>query len=167
MQVSVYTGVGREKVRYDLVPIKGKYRGMGRSLLATDLLELKSKRKFELLLEEYFEFLEYSQELNKKSFDKIVVFCEVLREHNIPCEIIVYNDEAMKDAFGYSIEFLGIDIVHDMCESLISEEVNLYIQELINENGLCSTVDAVYKIIPYQDHGEVEWKPCYVYRVIL
>ena len=153
-------------MRYDLVPIKGKYRGMGRSLLATDLLKLKSSRESELLLAEYFEFLEYSQKLNKIFFEKTIDFYEVLKEHNIPCEIIAYDDEVIKDVFGYSIEFLGIDIVHDMCESLISDELNPCIEKWMNINGLCSTEEVIEEVISYQDHGGVEWKPCYVYKVL-
>lgn len=113
-------------MRYDLVPIKGKYRGMARSLLATDLLNPKSRSKFELLLEEYFEFLEYSQDMNKQAFEHMVAFCKVLREYNIMCEIIVYDDETLEDVFEHSIEFLGIDMVHDMCESLIEGKLNSY-----------------------------------------
>lgn len=52
-------------MRYDLVPIKGKYRGMARSLLATDLLNSKSRSKFEGLLEEYFEFIRGKNDKSK------------------------------------------------------------------------------------------------------
>lgn len=154
-------------MRYDLVPIKGKYRGMARSLLATDLLNPKSRSKFELLLEEYFEFLEYSQDMDKQVFEHTVAFYKILKEYNIICEIIAYDDETLEDVFGYSIEFLGIDIVHDMCESLIESGLSQYTKKMINQNGLCRTEADVEEIIPYQDHGGVEWKPCYVYKVVL
>lgn len=26
--------------------------------------------------------------------------------------------------------------------------------------------DVIEKIIPFQDHGDVEWEPCYIYRLI-
>lgn len=38
---------------------------------------------------------------------------------------------------------------------------------MINQNGLCRTEADVRETIPYQEHGGVEWKPCYIYKVIL
>ncbi len=154
-------------MRYDLVPIKGKYRGMARSLLATDLLNSKNRNKFEDLLEEYYEFLEYGQEISKQAFERVVAFYNVLKSYGITCEVIAYDENVLESIFGYSIEFLGLDIVHDMCESLIESELNSYVEKMINQNGLCRTESAVREIIPYQEHGGVEWKPCYIYKVIL
>lgn len=153
-------------MHYDLVPIKGKYRGMGRSLLGTDLLNETSRNIFGLLLEEYYSFLEYSQSQDRTSFEKMVVFGKILEEFDILYEIIVYDKKILTDAFGYPVELLGIDIVHDMCESLIAEGVNPQIIHVLNENGLCNTIEDVKRIILYQNSGEVEWEPCYVYKVI-
>lgn len=152
-------------MHYDLVPIKGKYRGMGRSLLGTDLLNETSRNIFGLLLEEYYSFLEYSQSQDRTSFEKMAVFGKILEEFDILYEIIVYDKKILTDAFGYPVELLGIDIVHDMCESLIAEGVNPQIIHVLNENGLCNTIEDVKRIIPYQNSGEVEWEPCYVYKV--
>lgn len=47
------------------------------------------------------------------------------------------------------------------------DELNPQIMHLLNENGLCESVDDVVKAIPFQKHGDAEWNPCYVYKVIL
>ena len=156
-------------MRFDLVPIRSNYRGIGRSLLGTDLLTEKTEKKYKWLLEEYFKYLEIElfEEVGKKSFDKTIDFYKLLRSYDIMCEIIVYNESSLQEAFGYPIEFLGIDIVHDMCESLIEDSLNPRIEKYINTNGLCRNLEDVKTIIPFQDCGNVDWKPCYVYKVII
>lgn len=152
---------------YDLVPIKGKYRGMGRSLLGTDLLNSETQKQFKYLLELYFEFIDYSQNINKQSFERTIKFCKILESYNVICELIVYDEEVLEEAFGYSIEFLGIDVVHDMCESLIEGGLCSGSEMIVNQNGLCKTMEDVEIMINNQDHGGVEWKGCYVYKVII
>ena len=154
-------------MKYDIAPINETYRGMERALTAADLLNSKTKKIYKDLLEKHFLYLEYGEEVSETAFEKMLVYYQEVITYDISCEIIAYDVVPLDNLYGYSLQLLGIDIVHDMCESLISEGVNLHVRGLINENGLCDTVDSVNEIIPYQDHGGVEWKPCYVYKVIL
>ena len=154
-------------MQYCIAELTQPYRGMERSLTASELYTHKTKAIFSELLEEYFEYIEYA-EINPPSaasFEKVIAFYHQIRHLDIPCEIIACNSTPLENIYGYQLEPLGIDIVHDECESLISADVNPEIAHLLNENGLCSTVQDVNTIIPFQDHGNVEWKPYYVYRV--
>lgn len=154
-------------MRYDIVPIKQKYRGMDRSLLATDLLTLKSKSEFDKLLNTYYTYLECIEEnISDTGLKSLIHIYEEFKKFGVPCEIIVFDSIPHKNVFGYQIELLGIDIVHDMCESLLSDDINSCIYHLLNENGLCKTEQDVEKIIPFQDCGNVEWSPCYVYELV-
>ena len=77
-----------------------------------------------------------------------------------------YDNNIITESFGYCVELLGIDIVHDMCESLLEDKISIDISYLINENGLCSSIQNIEKVICSQEHGTVDWKPCYVYRIV-
>lgn len=156
--------VGGRKMRCDIVPLGQKYRGMGRSLDVTHFKNCLPKDSFDDLLEVYFDYIDYGCEINPM-FDKLLAFYKKFRDHGVYCEVIAYATYPIENLHGYTVELLGIDIAHDMCESLIAEDVNPNIQNLLNENGLCQTVEDVETIIPFQDHGTVEWQPCYVYTV--
>ena len=97
---------------------------------------------------------------------KLVDFCNELDKWEIPCEVIAYDIHPMTTAFDYPVEFLGIDIVHEMSESLICECNDRHIIQMLNENGLCDVPMTVNYIVPLLDHGDVKWEPCYVYKVI-
>lgn len=152
-------------MRFDIALIEGKYRGMERSVVIP--WNLKTKNVYKLLLEKYFSYieLECKGSYDSNSLEKMIIFYKELRTYEIICEMIVYASEPLEQVYGYSIDLLGIDIVHDMCESLISDEINPQIAYILNENGLCDTEVDVERIIPFQDHGNVEWLPCYVYRI--
>jgi len=154
-------------MRYDIVSLGKKYRGMERSLTTSHLWNRNTKKIFEELLETYYLYIDidFWDEINRSSFERICACYKKFLTHNIPCELIAYDILPIEDVYGYPIELLGIDIVHDMCESLISDNVNPKINHLLNENGLCRTVSDIDKIIPFQDHGTVAWSPCYVYKV--
>lgn len=153
-------------MRYDIVPLGQTYRGMARSLTPLHLRTPKTKKRFEELLEIYFFYIELCENVSQSAFESMLTCYNLFCTYGIPCEIIVYDDIPIDNAFGYPIELLGIDIVHDMCESLISDSCNPGINHLLNENGLCKTVEDIERIIPFQDCGIVNWSPCYVYRVI-
>lgn len=78
--------------------------------------------------------------------------------------MIIYSNEPMESFNGWGIELLGIDIVHDFCESLLSNGVDSEADAILNENGLCKNKEDVGKIIAVQDPGDVDWSPIYVYR---
>lgn len=152
-------------MRYDIVPIKSQYRGMDRTLLITDLWNSNSKKHFDELLEKYYLYLENCEVISKKAFEDVIIFFQEVIKYDILCEMIVYDTVPLDTAFGYPVELIGIDIVHDMCESLLSDTVSPQVLYRLNKNGLCRTVNDVGEIIPFLKHGAVEWNPCYVYRV--
>ena len=152
-------------MKYSIALITKKYRGMERNLMTSDFYNSKKKESYDNLLETYFSYIEECEIQPNPSLEKIIAYCKKFIEHGISCEIIVYDFEPINDVIGYSLELLGIDIVHDLCESLISDEVNPKIVHLLNENGLCRTMDDVERIIPYQNHGNVKWDSCYVYKI--
>lgn len=153
-------------MKYDIVPIRSMYRGMDRVLTPEDFPILKSKQEYEVLSDKYDRYLECYLELDgSDGLKRLVEFYKEIKRYDVNLEIIVYDNFPIKDAYGYCIELLGIDIVHDMCESLISHNLNPQILCLLNENGLCEREADVDKIIPFQEHGGVMWRPCYVYKV--
>lgn len=153
-------------MQYDIVPIKGMYRGMDRVLTPEDFPILKSKEEYEVLSDKYDRYLQCYLELNgSDGLRSLVEFYKEFKSYDVDLEIIVYDNVPIKDAYGYCIELLGIDIVHDMCESLLAQDLNPRILCLLNENGLCESEADVNKIIPFQEHGDVTWRSCYVYKV--
>ena len=154
-------------MRFDIAPIEGKYRGMERTV---DIpWNPKTKKVYKQLLEKYYSHieLECNGDYDYESLEKMIAFYKELCTYGISCEMIAFSNEPLEQVHGYPIELLGIDIVHDMCESLIEDEINPQIAHLLNDNGLCNTEADVEKIIPFQDHGGVEWLPCYVYKILL
>ena len=93
-------------------------------------------------------------------------FEKILQQYEILCEIIAYDTKPIDSAYGYSVTWLGIDIVHDCCESLLENMSDRRVQQTLNKNGLCRNTADISKLLPLLDVGDVMWKPCYVYRVL-
>lgn len=154
-------------MKIDIVPIKENYRGIGRSLLATDLLTKKSKKDFTKLLEMYDAYLMLLEQPESQNvLEKLMDFEKILQQYEILCEIIAYDTKPIDSAYGYSVTWLGIDIVHDCCESLLENMSDKRVQQTLNKNGLCRNTTDISKLLPLLDTGDVMWKPCYVYRVL-
>ena len=141
---------------------------MGRSLLAADLYTRQTKKEFENLLNIYFEYLDdLEQQLpSKKGLINLIKFCNELGQYGIMCEVIVYDIYPLETAFDYVLDFLGIDIVHEMSESLLCECADIKVQKFLNKNGLCNSETYVNDIVQLLDNGDVKWEPCYVYKVV-
>lgn len=154
-------------MKIDIVPIKENYRGIGRSLLATDLLTKKSKKDFTKLLEMYDAYLMLLEQPESQNvLEKLMDFEKILQQYEILCEIIAYDTKPIDSAYGYSVTWLGIDIVHDCCESLLENMSDKRVQQTLNKNGLCRNTTDISKLLSLLDTGDVMWKPCYVYRVL-
>ena len=151
---------------YDIVPINNDYKGMDRILLATDLYTKQTKREYNLLLNKYYEYLSIVQQRpSKHGIVRLIELCEEFLKYGIKCEVIVYDITPIESVFGFDLDFLGIDIVHRMSESLLCDCGDHGIQKHLNENGLCSSKSQLYSIVPLLDHGNVKWSPCYIYKV--
>lgn len=154
-------------MKIDIVPIKENYRGIGRSLLATDLLTKKSKKDFTKLLEMYDAYLMLLEQPESQNvLEKLMDFEKILQQYEILCEIIAYDTKPIDSAYGYSVTWLGIDIVHDCCESLLENMSDRRVQQMLNKNGLCRNTADISSLLPLLDTGDVMWKPCYVYQVL-
>lgn len=155
-------------MQYDIVPIQKKYRGMGRNLTGLEYTP-KEKKEFEDWLNKYYEYLDacLSEEEDDIIWKHVVDYYMEIKDKQ-PCEIIVWDTAPLESVFGYTLELLGIDIVHEERESLLENietcKEYSFIDSKLNENGLCRTVEDVEALIPLLDHGNVEWKTCYVYK---
>lgn len=155
-------------MKYDIVSIKRAYRGMARSLLATDLITTKSEKYFDVLLDMYYKYISFIEETaTREIFKELTEFYALLLKYDIDCEVIAYDVRTLKNVYDYPVEFLGVDIVHDECESLLENRVEYIGNRILNKNGLCNNKTDAIKLISLLDHGDVEWIPYYIYKIIL
>ena len=155
-------------MRYDIVSITQRYRGMDRALTGHELYTQSNRKVYDDLFEKYLKYISVlcDEAPLEESFFEIIEFCNEFKKYGVLCELIAYDSEPLTDVYGFELEFLGVDIVHDMCESLISNCNDKQLQYYFNENGLCKLETDIQEIVPQLDHGGVEWKPCYVYKVL-
>lgn len=155
-------------MKYDIASIKGMYRGMARSLLATDMITVKGKKHFDFLLDMYYKYISYIEKVeNQQIFEELIKFYVSLLKHDVNCEMIAYDTKPLKTVYGYSIEFLGIDIIHDECESLLEIKENHVGDQFLNRNGLCNNKRDAINLTSLLDHGDVNWIPFYIYRIVI
>lgn len=154
-------------MQFDVVPIHSSYRGIGRLLTPVDFQPKCAKNNMDKLIEEYFDYITNTlRPACQEVFEYMRSYCGRLQEYEIACEMIVYDLQPMESAYGRPLEFLGIDIVHEMAESLLEDGAEHLPKGLLNQNLLCSCKDDVSGIIPLCDSGDAVWEPCWVYRVL-
>lgn len=153
----------------DIVPYNSHYRGMGRSITVEHFNSKKAKKNFNQLCEEYLLYVDlfYFEKDESVLWEEILSFYKILIENEVQCEIIAYDNKIINDIHGYRVEFLGIDIVKEMSESLIYYCEDRIDKFYLNKNGLCMDVQDVKKICDMYDEYESDWKPCWIYKVIL
>ena len=161
---------------YDISYWNQKYKGVMNELNFKSY-PYKKDQKYKKFLETesvYFNKVFDCDLTKENSFKIFIKYYHIFREEfNIPCEIIAFDTTPIANVFGYSVELLGIDIVNvsndTILDSLLEDEDCLHtnIRYLLNENGLCRTVDDIEKILPWQNLGDLKWEPCYVYRVLI
>ena len=157
-------------MEFDIVSLNTSYGGMGRSVTHDDFTSKKAKKFFAELLLCYFRYIELMDSpASNLTFNELIKCYSQLKEYDVRCEIIVYAQQPLKDAFGKQIEFLGFDIVHDMAESLLknSECIDEVARKRLNPYGLCIDLGDVDAIIQSTDSGDVLWNPCWIYRVLV
>ncbi len=157
-------------MRYFIGAIDGCYRGIDRDVLRSICKKGKmNKNLFSEIMNMYFDYTEEIVERlpSQKGIDFLLEFYQKLSNNGIDCEIVVFDSFALKNCFGYELEFLGFDIACDEAESLISGGGQLKVSHLLNQNGLCKSASDVYSIVPLLNHGNLEWKPCYVYKLLV
>lgn len=151
---------------FDIVPIRSSYRGIGRSLTPQDFQSRCAKNNMDKLIEEYFGYITNTLEpAGPEVFEYMRSYCRKLQEYGVACEMIVYDLQPLESAYGRPLEFLGIDIVHEMAESLLENEAERLPKAFLNQNLLCACKEDVPKIIPLCDCGDAVWEPCWVYHL--
>lgn len=153
---------------YDVVPIQTRYRGIGRCLDGADFYPNESKKEFSQLLDQYAQSLDQWQNPpSQQGLAKMMELCSLLRQFHFPCEVIVYDSTPLERAYGYGLEFLGVDVAHNLEESLLYGEVPNEAEEFLNEHGLCPRTEDVAQLLPLldRDDDDKDWAPCYVYAV--
>lgn len=155
-------------MKIDIVPIKETYRGIDRALLATDLLTQRGKKDYRKLLNAYDVYcnmsLQHTQD--REMLEWLICFEKTLQQYGVGCEIIAYDTQPIDSVYGHSVEWLGIDITHDLCESLLEDIQDARIDETLNKNGLCTKTEDMSALMPMLDVGDVIWEACHVYRVL-
>ena len=161
-------------MKFDIVSLDAFYRGLDRSLNADDLLRNNAKSHYKELIGYYFRYLDimYSPEkilYNMDTFNLILDYYKTFKSLGVDCEIIVYDDKPLKNAFNYSIEFLGIDVVHDLAESLLEDfnDLKTVVKKHLNSHGLLENLDDMDIVLNNCFTGGMKWEPCWVYKVIL
>ncbi len=150
-------------MKFNVVQLSN-YRGIAREIDIT-CFKMADKKSLDIVIEKYLNYIDVTLNFqDEELFKYLLDYYRFLKTHNITCEIIAYDNIPIDEAFGYEIEFLGLDVTHDMCESLI-EEYNENIASFTNENGLCYDMCAVKKVISISNNGNLTWEPCYVYKV--
>lgn len=154
-------------MRFDVVSIRSTYRGIGRSLTPLDFQSQGDGSKLAELIELYLSYIEeHLKPESQETFEYMLRFCRVLKEHEIPCEVIVYDCRPIEEAYGKTVNFLGIDLVHKMSESLLEDGCWKLPARMLNENMLLTSELDANKVIPLCDNGGCEWLPCWVYSVV-
>ena len=157
-------------MRYDIVTLNSSYRGIGRSLNPNDFFSKTAREYYDELISYYFKYIELTcSPVNGYTFNELVEYYIRFDKFGVNCEIIVYDSEPIKDVFGRQIELLGIDVVHDMAESLLEDPASIddTIKKQLNQFGLCKQLRDVDAVVQFGDSGNVSWIPCWVYRVII
>ena len=150
---------------YEIASNNSIYKGMDREISLEDFKGFSGKVYHELV-ELYLAYAELICRDMFFNIDKAIEIYRSFKKRRVDCELIVFDSKPITNQDSLRIAFLGIDIVHKMSESLLAGDINPAVKNLLNINGLCDSVEIINKVIPYQDHGKVEWDPCYVYKVI-
>ena len=161
-------------MRFDIVPINSAYSGVDRSLTPNDFLTSETKPYYDSLLDMYFSYLDLtcdpckSLDYDEKLFCRVRNFYEFFCKNHVSCELIVFDITPIDSIYGVPIKLLGIDIVRDMAESLISydQQTDISIKRYLNKLGLFNNLIDANDAIALLKVDDSLWKPCWVYKVI-
>ena len=154
-------------MQYDVVPIGSSYRGIGRSIADKFFKKGETRENANYLIETYLSYIEDTlKPENQEIFEHMLSYCDILKSHDIPCEVIAYDLHPLESAYGRPLAFLGIDIVKDMAESLLECGAEKVPRTLLNEYLLCKRASDVPLVTTFCDTGGMIWLPCWVYRVL-
>lgn len=154
-------------VGFDIFAIRNEFRGMGRSLCLDDL---PVDKNFDTLLQIYLEYEDYmasvlSLPLTFEILTKLKELCVRLLQHDIMCEVVIYDKQPITEMGIVSIEFLGIEFEVDDIEGILAAEYE-NLKSLLNCNGLCLDEESVQRILKYLNISYKEVELFYMYKVV-
>ncbi len=146
------------------------YKGIDREIGIDDVIPPKlCKKETEPFLNEYFQYITDTMlsPLNEDTFRRICDYYRSLNLRGVPCEVVAGDDKPLSDVYGNSLLFLGIDVAFKCSESLLESNWDLLPRELLNEYCLCNRMEDIPAVINACRHGGNDWKPCWVYQVLI
>ena len=157
---------------YDLVEDdeRMKYKGIERSF-STVLYYRKNKSAkidFNFLLNCEFKAYDliYDSPQTKEIFIKLCMLMKKMKEKKVKCDVIVYDKKPLKDAFGYELEFLGVDIEADKTECPLESHDGDGCEPFINNNGLCPDISSAMILSKRWLSVFSSFDYIYVYKVV-
>lgn len=161
-------------MRFDIMPTNRTYSGIDRALSPIDFLIPETKPYYDSLLSLYFSYIDLtcspSQSLDddEKSFRTVQDFYQKFCAYHVFCELIIYDTAPIDSVYGAPVTLLGIDIVKDMAESLISDhqQKGTSIEKYLNKLGLFDCLADVNTAINLLRVDDTVWKPCWVYKTM-
>ena len=83
--------------------------------------------------------------------------------------MIAFDTSQIDSVYGMPIDLLGIDIVHEMAESLIdcTDQISNRIRRHLNHAGLFNTIADAKNAIDALNTNHANWEPCWVYKIII
>ncbi|MBQ7670788.1 MAG: hypothetical protein IJS45_08725, partial [Clostridia bacterium] len=145
-----------------------KYRGVSRGLLVSELATDSSQKSFKELLKLYLDYITIvNEEMSIIDFKKVIEIYTEFKNRKVNCECILFDNKPIKEFMQYKLEFLGVDIINDYSESLLSDVPDKFRCRFLNHNGLCNNASIIETIIPMLNPGNEEWSAGYVFKVIV
>ena len=162
-------------MRFDIVPVNGSYSGIDRALMPDDFLTPETKPYYDSLLASYFDYLDLMcnpfdiLSYDEKLFHMVQKLYRDFCAHNVACELIAFDVAPIDYVHGVPVELLGIDIVHDMAESLIccNYQIEDSVSRCLNGVGLFTNPEDASNAIDLLSANDVIWKLCWVYKIII
>ena len=157
-------------MKLDIGIIEGKYRGIERGVFLEHLMDFSkkyTKKEVQEILDQLGAYEDYTgfQTANITTLNWIIEFANHLSNNGRQCEVIVFDDQPITEAFGYPLQLLGIDITSNLGESLLVTDGDRVPDHLLNENGLLNDEHDLEEAVSYCRGGDLNWEPCWVYRV--
>ena len=143
------------------------YRGMDREINISDFKIIKSRNKFNSIINKWTDYIEtyYTCENVKTIYCLSEIMMEELKNNGIECEMILCTKEKIDSFMEKGISFLGIDVIFDGEESVLK---NANLKNVLNNNILCSNTKIARNIINiYSDNVDYPEKYFDMWRVYL
>ena len=158
-------------MHYNLVDNDFQYQGIERTFSPLkDFQNHKvSNTEFKQLLEYELKVIElgFNMPENEENFEKLCALYKTLKKEGLDCDVIVYDDKPINQAYGRSLIFLGIDIEADKTECPLADEHREAVRIELNSNGLCPNIATAAGLTKNWEKEYKSFNYVYVYKVII